>query len=41
MATNAPVLFIDGLWLHARSWDSWIDHFELAGYDDSLSLIHI
>ena len=29
---SAPVLFIHGLWLHARSWDSWVDHFEKAGY---------
>jgi pimeloyl-ACP methyl ester carboxylesterase len=32
---SAPVLFIHGLWLHARSWDSWVDHFKQAGYDDS------
>jgi pimeloyl-ACP methyl ester carboxylesterase len=29
---SAPVLFIHGLWLHARSWDTWIDHFAKAGY---------
>ena len=27
MATSTPVLFIHGLWLHARSWDDWIDLF--------------
>jgi pimeloyl-ACP methyl ester carboxylesterase len=32
---SAPVLFIHGLWLHARSWDSWVDHFKAAGYDGS------
>ncbi len=32
MAANTPVLFIHGLWLHARSWDSWLDHFTAAGY---------
>ncbi len=32
---NAPVLFIHGLWLHARSWDTWVDHFKRAGYDDA------
>src|SRR3954452_6608864 len=32
MSAN-PVLFIHGLWLHARSWDAWIDLFEAAGYD--------
>jgi pimeloyl-ACP methyl ester carboxylesterase len=30
-----PVLFIHGLWLHARSWDDWIDRFTAAGYDAS------
>lgn len=33
MAT--PVLFIHGLWLHAQSWESWVDHFNQAGYDAS------
>jgi pimeloyl-ACP methyl ester carboxylesterase len=32
---SAPVLFIHGLWLHSRSWDSWVDHFEKAGYQGS------
>ena len=32
MAASTPVLFIHGLWLHARSWDSWLDHFTAAGY---------
>ena len=32
MAASTPVLFIHGLWLHARSWDSWLDHFTHAGY---------
>ncbi len=30
-----PVLFIHGLWLHARSWDDWVDRFTGAGYDAS------
>jgi pimeloyl-ACP methyl ester carboxylesterase len=30
MAT--PVLFIHGLWLHATSWQPWIDLFTEAGY---------
>lgn len=29
---SAPVLFIHGLWLHARSWDTWIELFTEAGY---------
>ncbi|MET7419808.1 alpha/beta fold hydrolase [Dactylosporangium sp. NPDC005555] len=32
MSTRRPVLFIHGLWLHATSWDLWIEAFEQAGY---------
>src|SRR4051794_25899311 len=35
MVASAPVLFIHGLWLHARSWDPWVDLFTAAGYDAS------
>jgi alpha-beta hydrolase superfamily lysophospholipase len=28
-----PVVFIHGLFLHATSWQPWIDHFRNAGYD--------
>jgi pimeloyl-ACP methyl ester carboxylesterase len=35
MATSAPVLFIHGLWLHARSWGDWVDLFTEAGYTAS------
>ena len=27
-----PVLFIHGLWLHASSWDPWVDLFTRNGY---------
>jgi pimeloyl-ACP methyl ester carboxylesterase len=27
-----PVVFIHGLWLHATSWQPWIEHFTAAGY---------
>jgi non-heme chloroperoxidase len=27
-----PVVFVHGLWLHAASWQPWIDHFAAAGY---------
>jgi len=27
-----PVVFIHGLWLHATSWDPWVDLFRQAGY---------
>jgi alpha-beta hydrolase superfamily lysophospholipase len=29
---SVPVVFIHGLWLHATSWESWIDRFAAAGY---------
>ena len=35
MAADHPVLFIHGLWLHARSWEDWIELFSGAGYDAS------
>src|SRR6478752_5986924 len=27
-----PVVFIHGLWLHASSWDPWVEAFRQAGY---------
>jgi non-heme chloroperoxidase len=27
-----PVVFVHGLWLHATSWDPWVDLFRQAGY---------
>ena len=30
-----PVLFLHGLWLHATSWDPWVEVFSAAGYDAS------
>jgi alpha-beta hydrolase superfamily lysophospholipase len=32
MATAQPVVFIHGLWVHASSWQPWIDRFEHEGY---------
>jgi pimeloyl-ACP methyl ester carboxylesterase len=32
MTTPLPVLFIHGLWLHATSWEPWIELFENEGY---------
>lgn len=29
---GTPVVFIHGLWLHATSWDPWLEHFRAAGY---------
>jgi pimeloyl-ACP methyl ester carboxylesterase len=33
MSAPTPVVFIHGLWLHATSWDPWIDLFRQSGYD--------
>jgi pimeloyl-ACP methyl ester carboxylesterase len=33
--TRPPVLFIHGLWLHASSWQPWVEKFSAAGYDAS------
>ena len=33
--TPPPVLFIHGLWLHATSWDPWLEVFAQAGYEAS------
>jgi pimeloyl-ACP methyl ester carboxylesterase len=30
--TGTPVVFIHGLWLHATSWNPWLDLFREAGY---------
>ena len=32
MSTPTPVLFIHGLWLHATSWQAWVDLFADNGY---------
>ena len=29
---RVPVVFIHGLWLHATSWDPWVEFFKEAGY---------
>jgi pimeloyl-ACP methyl ester carboxylesterase len=31
--TATPVVFVHGLWLHASSWDPWLELFARAGYD--------
>ena len=31
-AEPRPVVFIHGLWLHASSWDPWVEAFRQAGY---------
>jgi len=34
-AHERPVVFIHGLWLHATSWDPWVELFREAGYAPS------
>ncbi|MBL0885977.1 alpha/beta hydrolase [Myceligenerans indicum] len=29
----STVIFVHGLWLHATSWDPWIEHFTAAGHE--------
>jgi alpha-beta hydrolase superfamily lysophospholipase len=31
--SHTPVVFIHGLWLHAASWDPWLELFDAKGYD--------
>ncbi|WP_033343147.1 alpha/beta hydrolase [Catenuloplanes japonicus] len=31
--SGTPVVFIHGLWIHASSWEPWIEVFRAAGYD--------
>jgi non-heme chloroperoxidase len=31
--TATPVVFIHGLWVHASSWDNWIELYRQAGYE--------
>jgi pimeloyl-ACP methyl ester carboxylesterase len=31
--TKMPIVFIHGLWLHAESWNPWIEFFNEHGYD--------
>lgn len=32
-APRTPVVFIHGLWLHATSWNPWLERFRAAGYE--------
>jgi pimeloyl-ACP methyl ester carboxylesterase len=32
-ASGRPVVFIHGLWLHATSWEPWLDTFREAGHE--------
>ncbi len=32
VVAGTPVVFVHGLWLHADSWNAWVDLFREAGY---------
>ena len=32
-AERTPVVFVHGLWLHASSWNPWLELFRDAGYE--------
>src|SRR5215831_18664271 len=32
---RTPVVFVHGLWLHASSWDPWVELFRENGYEPS------
>jgi pimeloyl-ACP methyl ester carboxylesterase len=31
-SSKPPVMFVHGLWLHAESWDNWVEIFRSKGY---------
>lgn len=33
MSTRNPIVFVHGLWLHAESWNNWIEFFRANGYE--------
>jgi pimeloyl-ACP methyl ester carboxylesterase len=32
-STKLPIVFVHGLWLHAESWNQWMEFFRANGYD--------
>jgi len=32
-STKMPIVFVHGLWLHAESWNKWLEFFRQNGYD--------
>ena len=32
-SSQNPVMFIHGLWLHAESWNNWMNFFREHGYE--------
>ena len=35
ISTQPPIVFVHGLWLHAESWNPWIEFFRGQGYNAS------
>ena len=33
MANTYPIVFVHGLWLHAESWNHWVEFFQAKGYE--------
>jgi alpha-beta hydrolase superfamily lysophospholipase len=31
-AAHPPIVFVHGLWLHAESWQNWVNYFRAHGY---------
>jgi pimeloyl-ACP methyl ester carboxylesterase len=32
-STKSPIVFVHGLWLHAESWNNWLEFFRANGYE--------
>src|SRR6202158_5819079 len=32
-ASKTPIVFVHGLWLHAASWNKWVQFFRESGYE--------
>ena len=33
-STAPPIVLIHGLWMTARSWDRWVEHYKSAAHTD-------
>jgi pimeloyl-ACP methyl ester carboxylesterase len=36
-SSRTPIVFVHGLWLHAESWNKWLEFFRANGYDASVA----
>ena len=37
-STHPPIVFIHGLWMHASTWEPWMQFFKEKGYEASIRL---